>query len=282
MLEIAILGFGKVGQTLLATIQNEEAYRRKFEVTGIWNRSIEKIQDHPLTAGINIFNSLREIEKEADHFDLIVECAHPNIMLESGIDILKKTDLFLSSPSVLSRPTFNADFVEILKETDANCYLPIGASVGIWDIIRLDKSQQLKSLMVTMTMHPDSYKIEDKTIRRKLKKSIEDNERIELLVDSIEIINRLAPQNTNTMTIYNIASGQSEGATRTGRLIADPSLKTHDITLYVETKNGLALNLNRINPARHGAVTGSATFTSFLQSLLHFDKGIAHNNFNFC
>jgi hypothetical protein len=55
----------------------------------------------------------------------------------------------------------------------------------------------------------------------------------------------------------------------TGCLVADKSLTGHHVVkVEVVSKGGLEVTTIRKNPAKLGAVTGSATFASFFASLL--------------
>ena len=282
MIRLAILGFGKVGQKLVRTVLRDSAFNSKFKLAGIWNRSLDKLKDHPDLKGIPIYNSLSDLLHDAASFDLVVECAHPDIFREFGPKLISESNIFMSSPSILGFDDFKLVFEKALSDSSNNCYLPIGASIGIWDIIKLDQQNRLQELSVTMTKHPDSFKIDHPEIRYRLDLARTSGKAVRLIEDSIDIINRLAPQNTNTMSIFNLGASHLSKKEKKGILVADPNIDTHIVQLHAVTSGGLELKLERINPAGHGAVTGNATFDSFTSSLLHFDIGIPHNSYIFC
>lgn len=82
----------------------------------------------------------------------------------------------------------------------------------------------------------------------------------------------LAPNNVNTMAAAAIA-GENLGFDGTmARLVCDFSLNEHIVEIDVQgpaSADGQRFNVSttRINPAQAGAVTGSATYGSFLSSL---------------
>ncbi len=84
----------------------------------------------------------------------------------------------------------------------------------------------------------------------------------------------LAPNNVNTMAAAAIAATNLGLNGVTGRLISDPDLTDwHVVEVEVFgpiSSNGTQFNVKtvRSNPADPGAVTGSATYNSFLSSIL--------------
>jgi len=52
------------------------------------------------------------------------------------------------------------------------------------------------------------------------------------------------------------------------RLICDTKLDTHVIEINVSGPNQFQVDTFRVNPAKAGAVTGQATYVSFLSSML--------------
>jgi hypothetical protein len=84
------------------------------------------------------------------------------------------------------------------------------------------------------------------------------------------------------LSIYAMASPSLGFTNCQGTIIADRKLEAHIVECEVETTLGLKLHFTRYNPAKKDAVTGSATFSSFLNSLLYYKKGIAHRGVVFC
>jgi aspartate dehydrogenase len=213
---------------------------------------------------------------------LVVECSHPSVVHAYGLDILKHTDLFVSSPTAFSKPGFYESVLEVLQDSAQRCYVPVGASVGLWDVIRLDQNGQLKNIHVTMKKHPLSFRITEPQAVAKLEEAQEQDGEVDILSAHVGAVNAIAPQNTNTMSIYAMASPSLGFTNCQGTIIADRKLEAHIVECEVETTLGLKLHFTRYNPAKKDAVTGSATFSSFLNSLLYYKKGIAHRGVVFC
>ena len=78
----------------------------------------------------------------------------------------------------------------------------------------------------------------------------------------------LAPNNVNTMACAALA-GHTLGLSKTrARLVCDPSLTAHVIDIEVQGPSNAAgtfrVSTERYNPSAPGAVTGSATYVSFV------------------
>ena len=116
----------------------------------------------------------------------------------------------------------------------------------------------------------------------KLQTAEQEDGEFEVFAGPVDALNQIAPQNTNTMSIYALAAQALGFKECQGAIYADRNLDAHIVKLYVETTLGLTLDLERYNPADPNAVTGSATFTSFLNSVFNLQNGINHNHFIFC
>ncbi len=282
MIKIALLGFGKVGQMLLETIRNNPNFKDHFKIVAIWNRSYAVFDQFDISQEMKIYKDIDNLLGSLGDIDLVVECAHPNVVVEYGVKILSHTNLFISSPSAFADEDLRMEVQQSAVKNKHQCYLPLGASIGLWDVIRLDQAGQLKSLAVSMKKYPSSFKINHQETRRRMEMAEEKSGEVIIAEDNITEINKIAPQNTNTMAIYALAAASLGFSKCRGRLIADRDTTSHTVQLNATTIGGLKLSLTRDNPARHGAVTGSATFTSFLNSLFYYKEGISHNNFIFC
>lgn len=282
MINVAILGLGKVGQSLLEAIEGDPALKNRMNITGLWNRSPEVFQDIRVSSGIRVYSQMDALISDLSGIDLVVECAHPSVMRTYASTILQKADFFISSPTAFADAGFLQAIRNRQNRSAHNCYLGLGASLGVWDIIRLDQGQQLKSLVVEMKKHPDSFKLPDPEMQTRLQASRE-TEGDHLLADgTIAEINRLAPQNTNTMSIYALAASTLGFSNCKARITANRNMDTHLVHCSVETHKGLRLDFKRDNPAGHGQVTGSATFHSFLTSVTQTASGVRHGGFVFC
>ncbi len=282
MKKIAILGFGKVGKTLWKKIQNEALWQEQFQVKYLWNRSYEVFEKEHIPDSTIICKRVEDVLHNIADIDLVVECAHADVIKQYGALFLEQTDLLVFSPTVFSDAAFRQSIQAILQEKKQTCYLPLGASIAIWDIIRLEQNRQLKHLKITMTKPPQSFRIKDKVANVRLQLATILGKRTEIATDSIAKINAMAPQNTNTMAIYALAAPSLDSSRCVGAIYADSNIEAHIVQCEVETTIGLTYHFERYNPAKVDAVTGSATFASFLNSVLRHDSGIRHNHFVFC
>lgn len=131
----------------------------------------------------------------------------------------------------------------------------------------------LRALSVTMRKHPSSLKVLpplDALCRSCA------TEPVVLYDGPVRGLCPLAPNNVNTMACAAIAAETLGFDGVRARLVADPTLHAHDIDIEIvgpsSTDAGHAdaftVTVHRHNPAAAGAVTGSATYASFLYSLL--------------
>ncbi len=282
MIKIAILGFGKVGQSVWKTIQEQPLFKERFEVIALWNRTSTVFEDFSFPKSVKVYQNLDTLIQHLKGINLVVECSHPSIVKQYAVEILKETNFFISSPTAFADGEFRQRFFQQMENNSYRCYLPLGASVGIWDVIRLDQDGQLKSLRVAMKKEPASFKITAPAIVAKMEEAQKTTTAVTLAKAPIHEINKIAPQNTNTMSIYALAAASLGFEKCEGHIVADQSLDAHLVELQIETKGGLKLSLLRDNPANRGQVTGSATFGSFLNSLYNYQEGIYHNHFTFC
>lgn len=282
MINVAILGVGKVGQSLLEAFEKSTELKNRFSVTDMWNRSPEVFQDFELPANAKIHPSVEGLLDNLSTIDLVIECSHPSVVRQYGAAVLKETNLFVSSPTAFAEPDFLEEIRAQLRNSDQNCYIGLGASLGVWDIIRLDRDHQIKSLVVEMRKHPDSFKLPGQKEQELQQMARERDGDHVLASGTVGQINALAPQNTNTMSAYALAASGLGFSGCKGKITANRDLDSHLVLCTVETEAGLKLSFVRDNPAGHGQVTGSATFSSFLSSVIDHASGIRHGGFVFC
>ncbi|KAL6053947.1 Aspartate dehydrogenase domain-containing protein [Balamuthia mandrillaris] len=202
-----------------------------------------------------------------------------------------------------------------------NLYVPAGAFWGAHDIQKMAQRGSLTALSVTMRKHPSSLRLEaplqqkldqllsssssssspsassTSSVQRHSKNfshSLEENEEnaeneddggLILYEGPVRELCPLAPQNVNTMACAALAAENLGFDQTIGRLVADPhGGDAHIIQIQVEGINGFRVYTTRLNPAAPGAVTGSATYRSFLSSLLVAATNAPsdHSSIRFC
>lgn len=266
---VGIVGYGSLGKYLTRAILEDPKVKSKFELAFLWNRSSEKVkQDSKLSKDV-ILEKLEDFPLKKP--DLIVEVAHPSITAKYGPLFLEHADFFCGSPTIFADRKVEAEMKSAVEKfTSHGVYIPAGALWGAQDIEKMSRAGTLKSLSITMKKHPLSLKVEE-PLMKKLQDYINDEQATgEFVVyeGSVRQLCPLAPNNVNTMACAAIA-GSCLGFDKVkARLVADKQLKAHIIEIVVGGPGEFKVSTERYNPAVEGAVTGNATYGSFLSSLL--------------
>ncbi|XP_048185331.1 putative L-aspartate dehydrogenase isoform X3 [Perognathus longimembris pacificus] len=203
------------------------------------------------------------------HPDLVVEVAHPQVIHESGAQILHHANLLVGSASALADPTTEQQLLEASRQWDHSVFVARGALWGTEDISRLDAAGGLQSLQVTMATHPDGFRLQGPLAAARSTRP-----RTVLYEGPVRGLCPLAPQNSNTMAAAALAAPSLGFDNVIGVLVADLSLRDmHVVDVELRgppgpTGQSFAVHTHRENPAAPGAVTGSATVTAFWHSLL--------------
>ncbi|XP_020601839.1 putative L-aspartate dehydrogenase, partial [Orbicella faveolata] len=239
--------------------------RNDLELSFVWNRTLEvirgKVEDR------YILETLSSFAERAP--DLIVEVAHPSITVDYGEVFLDVADYMIGSPTALA----NLDVENKLRQKASNgthgIYIPSGALWGGNDIKKMADRKTLKGLKVTMKKHPSCYKLNEPL---KAKNAQVHSEPVVLYDGPIRELCSLAPNNVNTMAAAALAAHNLGFDKAQGCIVADPGLNAHIVEVDVsgpgEEQNQFTVKTVRHNPAKSGAITGSATYASFLSSML--------------
>lgn len=209
---------------------------------------------------------------------MIVEVAHPNISKSHGARFLARANYMIGSPTALADRELEASLrEEAARATGFGLYVPVGALWGAQDIRKMADRGTLKGLTVTMKKAPHHMKL-DPPLDAKVAEAEAFQGETVIFTGSVRDLCPLAPNNVNTMAAAAIA-GHTLGLDKTRAvLVADPRLEKHVIVVEVEGPgeegNKFRVETTRSNPAAKGAVTGAATFASFLSSMvLAHDQG---------
>ncbi|KAK9397103.1 putative L-aspartate dehydrogenase [Crotalus adamanteus] len=258
---IGIVGYGHLGQYLTKRIQ-DEGFQHGLELAFVWNRDASKMEDTvPVELRLGKLTDFLQC-----HADVIVEVAHPCIAQDYGEFFLKAADFMVGSPTALADVNTELRLREVAKKTGHTLYIPSGALWGGQDIQRLDDAGMLQALTVTMTKHPDSFRLSGSL--GELAKG--DQEKSMVLYNGpVRGLCPLAPNNVNTMAAACIAAPSLGFDGVKGCLVADPNVPDYHVVMIEATgPGGFSVSTSRKNPAAYGAVTGSATFAAFWSSLL--------------
>ncbi|KAK6312399.1 hypothetical protein J4Q44_G00180630 [Coregonus suidteri] len=260
MMRIGVVGYGHLGQYLVERLQREGAHVG-LTLVFVWNRNIDKLRES--VAEELILHNLPDFTDRGA--DVIVEVCHPKIVKDFGIQFLSKAHFLVGSPSALSDPQLNQKMRQAAEHHGRTLYVPSGALWGGQDILRLNDSGSLKALFIRMSKHPSCFRLTGDV----LSDWTEDEGRRVLFSGSVAELCPVAPNNVNTMAAAAIAAGTLGFAGVQGEIVSDTALSDyHVVEVEVTGANGFTVHTVRRNPAKLGAVTGSATYNSFWSSLL--------------
>lgn len=264
MRRVGIVGYGHLGQYLTQAIRESN----ELELAFVWNRTMDVLTQEGKIPSNLILRDLRQASEYKP--DLIVEVSHPSVTIEHGEYFLQVADFMIGSPTALADPDLEARLKAQALESGHGLYVPSGALWGGEDIRKMADRGTLKGLCVTMRKHPTSFKLEGKL--KELNEEVKDVA-VTLYHGPVRELCPLAPNNVNTMAAAAVAAHNLGFDGVQGRLISDPSLcDWHDVEVSVEGPelHGRSFKVETIrhNPAAVGAVTGSATYASFLSSTL--------------
>ncbi|KJE88448.1 aspartate dehydrogenase isoform 1 [Capsaspora owczarzaki ATCC 30864] len=263
---VGIVGYGSLGQYLAdAVLQRPD----QLELAFVWNRSIDKLKGKVPEAAI--LANLDEFESRKA--DLIVEVSHPDITHAYGARFLKAADYMVGSPTVFADSHLESQLRAIAMSADNThgLYIPAGALWGGNDIQKMADRNTLQSLTITMKKHPLSFQLLGHLVE--LNNAALNVQGESLLYDGpVRALCPLAPNNVNTMAAAALA-GHNLGFDKVrGVLIADPRLEGHIVEIELTgpgaAPSPFSVKTSRYNPAAPGAVTGNATYASFLSSML--------------
>ncbi|CAD5118754.1 DgyrCDS7431 [Dimorphilus gyrociliatus] len=267
-MKVGIVGFGRLGKYLYSEILRIEE-PNNIQVSFIWNRSKDVFNESGLPGSL-ILNNLEDFtEREAS---LIIEVCHPQIVKEYGEKFLKHCDFMVGSPTALADEKVERQMKSAAIEHDTRLFIATGAFWGASDIRKMDDSNNLESFQITMTKHPDSFKVHGSVLEN-LQKAKEDNESKHVLYSGpVRDLCKLAPNNVNTMAVACFSAPSLGFDKIIGKLVSDKNTNSHTVRIEAygkigEDGNRLSVITERVNPARSGAVTGNETFKSFMYSL---------------
>lgn len=262
-MRIGILGFGSLGKY----IYNAAKDREDLDVVWVWNRTLDALNELPETLRLLDINDI----PNKDKVDLIIEVAHPSITQQYGSFLVQQSNYFVGSPTCFANAETENSVREALKATSHAVYVPAGALWGAGDIRKMAHRGTLHSLCITMKKHPGSLKLEGELVE-KLEEAKNKTGEVVIYDGSVRGLCPLAPNNVNTMAAAALAGFNLGFDNVRARLVSDTSLTAHVITIEAAgapNANGESFKVSteRYNPAAVGAVTGSATYASFLSSI---------------
>uniref|UniRef100_A0A8C5Z228 Aspartate dehydrogenase domain-containing protein n=1 Tax=Marmota marmota marmota TaxID=9994 RepID=A0A8C5Z228_MARMA len=262
--KVGVVGYGRLGQSLVSHLL-AQGPELGLELVFVWNRDPGRMAGSvPSSLQLQDLAALGE-----RHPDLVVEVAHPQIIHESGAQILRHANLLVGSPSALANQTTERQLLGASHRWNHAVFVARGALWGTEDISRLDAAGGLQSLRVTMATHPDGFRLLGPLASAHIT-----GPRTVLYEGPVRGLCPFAPRNSNTMAAAALAAPSLGFDNVIGVLVADLSLTDlHVVDVELKGPPGpsgrsFAVQTHRENPAEPGAVTGSATVTAFWRSLL--------------
>jgi len=283
---VGLVGYGAVGRYLARAIQQDPVCRERLELAFVCNpRTPSVVRDDPsLPVGVAL-DALADFASRGA--DLIVEVAHPTISEQYGAQFLEHADYLPSSVTAFA----NAETERAMREASESgqghgIYIPSGALWGARDIQNMAHRGNLGGLTVTMKKAPHHLKLQA-PLSHKLDEVVASGATGEtvLFEGPCRELAPLAPNNTNTIAAAALAAHTLGMDGTIGRLVCDPSLEAHIVEVEVTGAANpgapaFRCVTQRINPAAKGAVTGDATYASFMSSML--DAGGRGGGLHFC
>ncbi|CAN9505714.1 unnamed protein product [Ophioblennius macclurei] len=259
-IRIGVVGYGHLGKFLAEKILRD-GRALGLTLAFVWNRNSDKLKGLVPAELI-----LSDLSTFADRrCDVIVEVCHPQIVKEFGPKFLAHAHFMVGSPSALSNPDLNEKLRQAAQQYGRTLYVPSGALWGGQDIQRMNDSGTLKALFIRMSKHPSCFRLTGDI----LSDWTEGEGRRVLFRGSVAELCTLAPNNVNTMAAAAVAAGALGFTGVQGEIVSDTALSDfHVVEVEVTGPDGFSVHTVRRNPARLGAVTGSATYNSFWNSLL--------------
>ncbi|XP_036445701.1 putative L-aspartate dehydrogenase isoform X1 [Colossoma macropomum] len=259
-IRVGIVGYGHLGQFLVDRIQ-KEGLAAGLSLAFVWNRNADKLIES--VSKDLILTDLSDFTQT--NADLIVEVCHPQIVKDFGVQFLSHANFLVGSPSALSDSQLDQELRLTAKKHGKTLYVPSGALWGGQDIQRLNDSGSLKALSIRMSKHPSCFRLAGGM----LSDWAEEEGRRVLFHGSVAELCPIAPNNVNTMAAAAIAASTLGFHGVTGEIVSDTALADyHLVEVEVTGPEGFSVKTVRRNPAKLGAVTGSATYNSFWSSLL--------------
>jgi len=271
-MKVGVLGYGGVGRFLAQRIPEEEG----LELAFVWNRTSDKLSELPKNKVLlgDLNSSFQRFIDQGGEVDLIVEVAHPSVLLNSATSLLEHADLFPTSITAFA----HKEGEQMLAERyPYKIYIPGGAAWGLYDILKM--RAQIQHLEVEMEFNGNTLPLEE-PLASKLEHFMHDPtgpDKICLFDGPVRELAKLAPNNVNSMTAIAIAG---IGVDQTiGRLYALKQGHNHKSRIKISGTNGFSLFTERINHADPGSLTGKQTYQAFLASIHKAKNGLEPVNF---
>eukprot|EP01116_Phalansterium_solitarium_P005943 TRINITY_DN18269_c0_g1_i1.p1 TRINITY_DN18269_c0_g1~~TRINITY_DN18269_c0_g1_i1.p1 ORF type:complete len:296 (-),score=36.17 TRINITY_DN18269_c0_g1_i1:760-1647(-) len=285
---VGIVGYGNLGQYLANSILFDPKVSNVLELAFVWNRNAQRIIDDGKVSRELILENLNDFASQ--NVDVVVEVCHPQIIADFGELFLQHANFIPGSPTAFADAAVEQKLRRAAHCGSFGCYVPSGALWGAGDIHKMAEVGSLGGLHITMKKHPASLKLEA-PLADAVTAYGQSEATGECVIyrGPVRQLCRLAPNNVNTMACAALAGHSLGFDAVTACLVADKALEAHVVEIDVfgagygsrPDSEVFSSRTVRFNPAKPGAVTGNATYASFLSSLLVAARGTGAG-FHFC
>lgn len=233
--KIGIIGFGFIGSSLYKAFSDSDIH-----VARVLDRSPESFASLPATIATTDPSMFLEC---ASDLDLVVEVAHPEVTVNMGRDLVRKTNYMPCSVVALANDELRNSLLTIAKECGTRLFIPHGAVVGMDNF--LERRDEWQCAQVTFRKPPGSID----------RGGTVNEDEVVLFEGSAREIAEHFPRSVNAMVAFALAT---LGLDRTlTRMVADRRLDNMLVGEFrVEGKDGSQLSVFKNEPAVGVSSTG--------------------------
>lgn len=239
---IGVIGFGNVGRAVVASTQEDPTRSLAF----VNARRSEALSDLPMEVRAESLD-----DEVLGRADLVVEAAHPGVVAEHGVRILRTADLLTLSTGALVDDTLCAALIATAEEHGTRLLLPHGALPGVESL--LASPAGWRDVAITFVKPPTSIEPAPR----------DDTERLILYEGPVRGIAARFPRNVNSMVTCALATVGLDRCQ--ARLISDPDARYGSLEVDARGVDGSRLRIHKEQPLQ--GVSGTEMANSLLHSL---------------
>lgn len=245
MTRIGVIGLGAIGRAVVEYVVADPAHELAF----VRNRSLGDV-DWADRRRVDVRVG-SPTDDELDQAELVVEAAHPEVIVRDGERILRRCDLLVVSAGALAAQTVLAALTDIAIESGTRLVIPQGALVGVAAMVA--QGQAWTRAQITMTKAPESLDPAPQGL----------TETTVLYEGAVGPLAKQYPRNVNAMVTFALATLGIQDTVAT--LICDPATPVGRIDVELEGDNGASLVIRKAQPMT--GVSGSEMTYSIIRSV---------------
>jgi aspartate dehydrogenase len=240
-INIAIIGFGFLGKSLYNHILSNCSH---INIQYIWSQSKKTIAN----CNSIVVNNMHDIEY--DKLDLVIEVAHPSIIIDYGVDIIKYCSFMPLSLTAFAQQNIYKAIVEKAQLSQTTLYIAKGANIDL-KMLHINKDKW-ESVQVITTKHPQNLGVISQS----------DNIAKTLYTGSTWGICKLYPRNVNSHAAIALAT---IGFDKTQSILISDPQASMGVLRCKAISSDLVLDITR--KTTMVGVSGTAMISSIADSL---------------